>query len=53
MENKCEFIKLVILGDEKVGKSSFLEKQLKTKKFLENYVQTIGIDYFSKNFQIS
>ena len=40
-------IKLLLLGDPSVGKTTFLNKYIKNK-YLQNYELTIGVDYASK-----
>jgi Ras-related protein Rab-1A len=47
-----EKIKLMILGDSSVGKSSILRKYCKNE-FLDKYITTIGIDFQIKNLTIN
>ena len=44
-------LKIILVGNSCTGKSS-LCKQLITKKFNVNQAQTIGVDFFSKTFEI-
>ena len=44
-------IKIIIIGDSNVGKSSLLKKFVKNE-FSENRIQTIGVDYATKNIHI-
>ena len=51
-EDFDEKLKLMILGDSSVGKSSILRKYCKNE-FYEKYVATIGIDFQIKNVNIN
>lgn len=45
-------IKVLVLGDSNVGKTNFIT-QYTEKKFDENYVSTLGIDFKTKNIQLN
>ena len=45
-------IKILVLGDSNVGKTNFITRYTE-KKFDENYVATLGIDFKTKNIQIN
>jgi Ras-related protein Rab-1A len=51
-EDYDEKLKLMILGDSSVGKSSILRKYCKNE-FLDKYIATIGIDFQIKNVNIN
>ena len=51
VSNNEETIKIIILGDSKVGKTSFLIRFTKNK-FDETYLATIGIDYIYRIINI-
>ena len=51
-EDFDEKIKLMLLGDSNVGKSSILRKYCKND-FLDKYVTTIGMDFEMKNLNIN
>ncbi|MHA1798742.1 MAG: Rab family GTPase [Candidatus Helarchaeota archaeon] len=44
--------KLVLLGDEGVGKSSLIVRYIKNK-FLNEYISTIGVDFLTKNLVLN
>ena len=50
-EEELEKIKIVFLGDEKVGKSSIIDRFI-NKKFEVDYQATIGLDFYSKDVWI-
>jgi len=49
---KLEVIKLMTLGNSKVGKTSFIMKYTENK-FQEKYLSTIGLDFKAKNVSIN
>ena len=51
-EDFDEILKLIILGDSSVGKSSILRKYCKNE-FFDNYITTIGIDFQIKYVNIN
>ena len=44
-------IKLMVLGDSNVGKTSFIYRYV-DEKFSEKYVSTVGIDFREKTLEI-
>ena len=46
--DKDQIVKIIIMGDKKVGKSCILNKYVK-EKFNENNAQTIGCDFAMKS----
>jgi len=51
MENEVEVQKVIIVGDEQVGKTT-LVKQAFTGIFNGNYIMTIGVDHYTKDFKV-
>ena len=47
-DDKCQ---LLIIGDSMVGKTSILS-QYSSKAFNENYLATVGLDFFTKDEMI-
>ena len=45
-------LKTVLIGDDNVGKSVLFGKICKDEPFLEEYIPTIGIEYFTLGFKI-
>lgn len=52
MEIEDSIIKLVILGNTNVGKTSLVNQYL-NKEFMEKYNVTVGVDYFNKKIKIN
>ena len=49
---ECVNIKLLLLGDPSVGKTTFLKKYI-DNKYVKNYELTIGVDYASKKLTVN
>ena len=50
--NEANFwLKAVLIGNSNVGKSALITKIYKNE-FLENYISTLGVDFFNLNFNI-
>lgn len=45
-------VKVVLIGDARVGKTSIMESYV-NKKFSESYISTIGVDYRFKDVEIN
>ena len=44
-------LKMLLTGDDKVGKSALITK-ICNNNFLENYISTVGLEFFTLNFNI-
>ncbi len=44
-KNKPTRIKIISIGNTKVGKSCLIKKYCEKNRFVSNYIPTIGVDY--------
>jgi len=51
MVNRMKLLKIVILGDSGVGKTSLMERYV-NERFVQQYKATIGADFLSKEIAI-
>lgn len=51
LDNEKIILKLILAGDSNVGKSSFFYK-LQNKEFELNLTSTVGVDFYSMNFEL-
>ena len=49
--NKEQLLKIIILGDSEVGKTSLMQQYV-NKKFDNHYKKTIGLDFLTKDIEI-
>ena len=48
---KCYVVKIIVIGDQSVGKTNILNRYVKGE-FSEEYAITIGMDFLSCNFEL-